>query len=112
MAVGVGVHVGVTLGGPSVGVTAGVGVQLDPRQGGATIVAVAVGGAAVAVAVGVGVQSDPRQGGDPTVGVAASSAAMAFELGTGDNLLEVVFICRGGVAAVAAEVSRLQTTSR
>jgi len=89
--VAVGVHVGVTVGCASVGVTAGVGVQSDPRQGGAALVAVAVG-----VAVGVGVQSDPRQGGAPTVGVAASGAVMAFELGAGDNLLAVVFICGGG----------------
>jgi len=79
VAVGVGVHVGVTVGSASVGVTAGVGVQSDPRQGGA-----------------------------PTVGVAATG----FERGAGDNLLAVVFICWGGGAAVAAEVSRLQTTNR
>jgi hypothetical protein len=51
---------------------------------------------AVGVAVGVGVQSDPRQGGAPTVGVAASGAAMGFEPWAGDNLLVVVFICGWG----------------
>ncbi len=96
---------GVTVGGASVGVTAGVGVQSDPRQGGAARVAVAVG-----VAVGVGVQSDPRQGGGPAVGVAVGGAAMGFEPWAGDMNLAVVFICGG--AAVATEVSRLQTTSK
>ena|GEM_PF-5196374 len=93
MTVGVGVcaQVAVLVGDTSVAVAVGVGVQSDPRQGGAARVAVAVG-----VAVGVGVQSDPRQGGAPTVGVAASGAAMGFEPWAGDNLLVVVFICGWG----------------
>ena len=115
MAVGVGVcaQVAVLVGDTSVAVAVGVGVQSDPRQGGATPVAVAVGGASVAVAVGVGVQSNPRQGASAVaVGVAVGGVGLNDSM-TGDSPAGLAGEGTKGAGCTRSGGSaRLSTTNR